>query len=118
MANTISWVIQLSINSGKDADFKNLMNDMVAATNKEAGCQTYEWFLSEDGSNCHVYERYNDSAATLTHLGTFGAQFAGRFMDCVTPTGLTVYGEPTDELRGALAGLGAVHFGTIGGFNR
>ena len=54
----------------------------------------------------------------LAHLGNFGAHFAERFMDCVTPTSIDVYGEPSDEVRAALAGFGAVHHGTFGGFSR
>ena len=46
------------------------------------------------------------------------ALFAERFLDCVTPTSLDVYGEASDDLRGALAAFGAVHHGTFGGFSR
>ena len=118
MSKTISWVIQLSLNEGKSNDFKTLMADMVAATRNEAGCQTYEWFKSADGATFHICERYDDSAATLVHLGNFGAHFAERFMGCVTPTGLNVYGDPSADLRGALDGLGAVYFGPFGGFTK
>ncbi len=67
---------------------------------------------------CHIYERYADSDAALVHLGNFGAKFAERFLECFEPTSLFVYGEPSDEARAALDGLGAVYLGTVGGFSR
>ena len=89
---------------------------MVASTLQEAGTLGYEWFLDGDGTTCHILERYADSDAVLAHLGTFGAQFAQRFLQCFAPTGLTVYGDPSPEARTALDGFGAVYLGTWGGF--
>ena len=60
------------------------------------------------GSSCHINERYANSAAVMAELGTFGAQFAERFLGCVEPTSINVYGEPSDEVRAALDGFGAV----------
>lgn len=45
----------------------------------------------------------------MAHLGTFGANFAERFLGCVTPTSIDVYGEASEEVRAGLAGFGAVH---------
>ncbi len=113
MSKTISWVIKLSLNEGKANDFKALMSEMVASTRGETGCEAFEPFVSPDGASFHIYERYADSGAALVHLGNFGAKFAGRFMGCVTPTGLDVYGEPTAELKGALDTMGAVYYGSF-----
>jgi len=94
------------------------MQEMVAATREEAGALGYEWFISADGSSCHINERYTDSAAVMVHLGNFGANFAERFMSMVAPAAFVVYGEASDEVRGALAGLGPAFYGTFGGFSR
>ncbi|MCO4794239.1 MAG: antibiotic biosynthesis monooxygenase [Bacteriovoracaceae bacterium] len=119
MTENVSWVIQMNINSGKLEDFKTLMTEMVNSTNEfEPGALNYEWYLNGEGTNCHIYERYENSAATLTHLGNFGEKFAGRFMELATPTGITVYGNPSAEVREGLKGLGAVHYDQIGGFRR
>jgi hypothetical protein len=77
-----------------------------------------EWFLSEDGAVCHLYEWYADSEAALVHLGNFGSKFVERFLGCVDPTGLFVYGNPDASAREVLAGFNAVFFGTFGGFAR
>lgn len=116
MSSVVSWNLQLSVQDGRLDDARALMAEMVEATKKESGAQSYEWFLSNDGSQVHICERYADSGAVLEHLGNFGANFAERFLACLTPTALYVYGEPTDEARTALDGLGAVYLGTLGGF--
>lgn len=116
MSETISWNLQLSVNPGKLEDFRGLMHEMVDSTRAEEGCLSYEWFLNDDGSACHICERYADSDATMVHLGHFGSKFAERFMTCVTPTAFVVYGRPSDQLRGALDGFGPAYLGDFGGF--
>ena len=108
----------MSVREGRLDDAKELMDEMVAATLKEPGAQGYEWFLSEDGDRCHINERYADSDALMAHLGTFGSQFAERFLACFEPTAFSVYGEPTSEVRAVLDGFGAAYLGWLGGFKR
>jgi quinol monooxygenase YgiN len=116
MSGVISWSLHLSVNEGQMDSARALMAEMVEATRSEAGSLGYEWFVSEDGSAVHINERYADSAATMEHLGNFGANFAERFMSCFTPTGFNVYGEPSGEVRAVLDGFGAAYMGTMGGF--
>ena len=119
MGSNVHWVLELAINEGKLDTFKTPMQEMVEATqSNEPGAMNYEWFISEDEKNCHIYERYVDSAATMIHLGNFGAKFAERFFAAVTPTRFTVYGDPSSEVREALAPFGAVHMAEFGGFAR
>lgn len=118
-SNNIHWILELDINDGQRDNFETVMKDMVAATKAdEPDAMNYEWFISSDGTQCHIYERYSDSAAVMIHLGNFGAKFADRLLATVTPTRLTVYGNPSGEVREALAGLGAAHMEQIGGFAR
>ena len=118
MSKVVSWNLQLAVRDGRLDDFRSLMKEMVESTRAEAGAQAYEWFISEDGTTCHLYERYADSAATMVHLGAFGSKFAERFLSCVEPTGFSVYGDPSDDVRGVLDGFGAVYLGPFGGFAR
>ena len=119
MSSTVSWNLQLAIQDGCSDDARALMEEMVASTAAdEPGALRYEWFLSDDGRQCHTCETYADSAAALTHLGNFGAKFAERFMACFAPTGFHVYGEPNDEVRDILDGFGAIYLGPFGGFTR
>jgi quinol monooxygenase YgiN len=115
----ISWVFELAINPGRFEDLKTLIAEMVEATQKnEASTLNYEWAISDDQQVCHVYERYRDSAAVMTHLESFGANFAARFMEAVTPARLVVYGTPSAQVKDGLAGLGPVYMAPLGGFRR
>ena len=118
MSNTVSWNLQLAVRDGHLDDARELTKEMISATLEEPGTETYEWFLSDDGKSCHIYERYADSEAVLAHLGNFGSNFAERFLTCFEPTSFSVYGEPSAEARAALDGFGAAYLGNLGGFNR
>ncbi len=119
MSETVQWVLEVAIKQGELNNFKALMNEMVEATQaNEPNTTNYEWFIIDDGQTCHLYERYADSAATMTHLASFGENFADRFLAAVAPTRLVVYGNPSAEVREALAAFGAVHMAQIGGFAR
>ena len=119
MTNHVYWILELSIKDGQLESFRSLMHEMTTATqNDEPGALNYEWWISEDNSTCHLYERYEDSAATMVHLGNFGSKFAERFMSHVDPTGFTVYGNADDTVKGALAAFGPVYMQPFGGFGR
>ena len=81
MSTIVSWNLQVSIRDGRFDEFKALMQEMVDSTRTESGTLAYEWFLSEDSKSCHLYERYSDSDAVMTHLRNFGSNFADRFVD-------------------------------------
>lgn len=119
MTENVYWVLELAINPGRFEDLKALMAAMVEATQRnEVGALNYEWAISDDGQVCHLYERYQDSAAAMTHLESFGANFAARFMEVVTPTRLVVCGTPSAQVKDALAGLSPVYMAPFGGFKR
>lgn len=119
MTNHVYWLLELSIKDGHLDSFRSLMSEMASATQTdEPGALNYEWWISEDNATCHIYERYADSAAAMVHLGNFGSKFMERFMSDVDPTGFTVYGNPDDTVKGALAGFGPVFMQSFGGFSR
>lgn len=119
MSDSVSWLLELAIKDGQLDNFKSLMKEMVDATqSNEPGTLNYEWFIDADGKNGQIYERYADSAATMTHLGAFGEKFAERFMAVLEPTRLLVYGDPSDEVKTALVPFGPVYMEQIGGFIR
>jgi len=116
MPGPVAWNLQLALREGRLEAFRELMLEMVASTRNEPGALGYEWFLSEDGAACHIHERYRDDAAAMAHIGTFGSTFAERFLGCVEPLAMHVYGDPGAEVRSALDGLGAIYCGHFGGF--
>ncbi len=118
MSSVVSWNLRVSINEGQLEAFRTLMKEMVSATEAEAGTLSYEWYLSKGAGSCHINERYADSDAVMAHLANFGANFAERFLGCVAPTSIDVYGDASEEVRAGLAGFGAVHHSPFGGFSR
>jgi len=118
--NNIYWLLELSIKEGQLENFRSLMNEMVEATEKdEPDALNYEWWITDDNSTCHIYERYADSAAVMVHLGNFGSKFAERFMSCVDPSKFVIYGNVSDDVKEGLSGLAPDYVSTFfGGFGR
>ncbi len=119
MTDNVYWSLEVTITPGEFDNFKALMKEMVEATQtNEPNTLNYEWTITEDSQSCHIYERYADSAATMTHLGAFGEKFAERFMASAEPTRFVVYGAPNNEVKEALSGFAAVFMAPFGGFAR
>jgi quinol monooxygenase YgiN len=116
MNRQISWHVELAIKPGQLESFRVLTGEMVDSTRREPGVLGYQRFVSEDGKTVHAYERYEDSAAALVHLRTFAKAFADRFQDMVERNRFTVFGHPTDELKAALDGFGAIYLKPYGDF--
>ena len=100
---------RLIVKPGQIGNFRALTTEMVESTRHEAGVVNYERFVSADGNLVHVYERYKDSAAAVEHLQRFTKSFSARFMTMVERTRFTVFGNPSDELRGLLDQFGATY---------
>lgn len=119
MSAQVSWLLELDLHPGRDAECRALMREMVTATEAdEPGTLDYEWSLSADGTRCHTFERYADSAAVMAHLGNFGAKYAERFLAILTPVGFTIYGAPDAGVKEALAGFQPTYMQAVGGFSR
>jgi quinol monooxygenase YgiN len=119
MSENVYWRLSLAVNPGRFEDLKNLMTQMVEATQRnEAGALNYEWAVSEDRQVCDIYERYQDSAAVMRHLEWFSANCAARFMEMVKPTQFVVYGTPRQQVKDALAAFSPVYMAPFGGFSR
>jgi quinol monooxygenase YgiN len=117
MSDQISWILQVAIHPGKLDDFRSVAKDLIAKTQSEPGTLDYEWNLSEDGTICHIFERYENAGALVTHVESFGA-FAKRFMEACHPTRFHVYGTPNEAVKAALADLNPIYFTPLGGFSR
>lgn len=117
MTDNVYWILALKINDGKLDEFKALADEMCASTKKEPGALAYEWHLSDDGSTCHIFERYADPKAVMAHMATF-AGFAEQFMSLVTPVSATIYGKVDDQVRQAAADMGPVYLTQFAGFAR
>ena len=118
MDKQVSWIIELAVKPGQLENFRGLMNEMVESTEPEPDTLSYDWFVSDDGSTVHIYERYADSDALVAHITGFKRKFAERFTTMVDATRFVVYGEPNEAARDEMAPFGPEYLGTFGGFAR
>jgi quinol monooxygenase YgiN len=114
MGDRISWWGELAVKPGQLDNFQALTEEMVETTRRERGVLSYQRFVSDDCKLIHVYEQYADSAAAVAHLRQFDKNFAGRFREMVDRTRLTVFGNPSDELKVLLNGFGATYLKPFG----
>ena len=118
MSKPIYYLLEVEIKSGESDDFEALLKELIATAQSEPTTLNYDVSLGEDGKTCHFFERFTDSEALAAHVGSFAKNFAERFLSVVTPTRLTVYGNPSDEAKKALSGFGPVYMEPMGGFAR
>ena len=118
MDEEVSWLVEVTVKPGELDNFRALVAEMVASTHGEAGTLAYQWFVSNDGSAVHIYERYASSAAVMTHLQAFGSKFAERFFAAADLTRWMIYGTPSAEVKSALNTFGPTYLGPFGGFVR
>ena len=117
MGAEISWVFEAAVKPEALDEYSALAREITADNQStEPGQQALEWFL--DGQDIHIYERYQDSAAALVHVQQFVANFAARFLSLCTPTRMSVYGEPSDELKEALTGFNPRYLQPVAGYSR
>ncbi len=103
MSNYIRTDVEISIKEGMLDDFKALINKMIQNTDaKEPNALVYEWYISEDGRECHLLETFQDSDAFIVHLKNV-SDFLGPLWDLSTLTGFKTFGNPSAELQQALA---------------
>jgi quinol monooxygenase YgiN len=114
MGNQISWHVVLAIKQDQLENFQALTREMVDFTKTESGVLCYQRFASEDGKFVHVYERYADSAAALSHLRNFATLFGERFSALVNRERFTVFGQPSHKLRAVLDRFGAIYLRPFG----
>ena len=69
----------------------------------------YDWFLSDDGSECEVREAYVDADALLEHQQQVAEAKTNLFREFVAGHTMTFYGEPSPALVGALKAMGTTY---------
>jgi quinol monooxygenase YgiN len=117
VSTEISWVFEAVIKPDALDEYDALARE-ISADNQSAepGQQIYEWFV--DGQDVHIYERYQDSAAALAHVQRFVENFASRILSLCSPTRMSVYGEPSDELKVALTDFSPRYLKPLAGYAR
>jgi len=119
MDQSVYWNLELHIKPEKKENLQALVDEMAARTHEhEPGALNYEWQVNEEKTECHIFERYIDSDALMTHLGNFQAHFAERFFEILEIKRWQVYGNPNDQVKETLGSMGAEFLSRTGGFSR
>ena len=87
------------------AEFKALAASLMTSTQDEEGVLRYDWFFTDDETWCEVREIYADSDAVLGHAAN-SADRLGRLTEVGGGLELEIFGDPSPELREALASFG------------
>jgi quinol monooxygenase YgiN len=119
MDHEVSWVFEVTLKPGAHDEFTALAKEMIDANHAgEPETLNYLAFITEDGTRVHFYERFVDSAAALFHVNRFGENFGDRLPRLADVTRFDIYGDPSEELKRALADFAPTYLGLIGGFTR
>ena len=92
-----------AISDGKIDEFKKMAAEMIKKVEaNEPNYLSYEWFLSDDESQCYIIGLFKDSEAMMAHLANIG-EMMGPFSEIAPATRIELYGNLSDELRQAVA---------------
>jgi quinol monooxygenase YgiN len=126
MSDNVAFIVELEVKPGQLGQLRSVMGEMTdRARTDEPGTLNYEWFVTDDGRACHIYERYADASAAVLHNATFPEELMKRGQ-AFLPTRLTAYGDITDEimekriepLQQAVPAITVVIGEPLGGFAR
>jgi hypothetical protein len=76
---------------------------MESVRTRDSGTLQYDWFFSDDHSECVVHERFRDSNALLEHNARLG-NIMGALLETSSISG-EIFGTPSPELMKAVEGL-------------
>jgi quinol monooxygenase YgiN len=89
----------LKVRAGQLEGFKRQASEMMRVTReKDTGTLAYDWFLSEDGTECEVHEAYVDADALVEHALNVRDARAVMFAEFAYDHQMTFYGDPSPRL--------------------
>ena len=90
---------RLKIRDGELEGFKRQAAEMMRqAREKDTKTLRYDWFLSDDGTECEVREAYVDADALIEHGRNVMEARDELFREFAYDHEMTVYGEPSPAL--------------------
>jgi quinol monooxygenase YgiN len=100
---------RVKIRDGELDGFKRQAAEMMRqAREKDTKTLRYDWFLSDDGTECEVREGYVDADALLEHAHNVAEARAELFRDFADGHVMTLYGEPSPALAELIERLAGV----------
>ena len=99
---------RLKVRDGELEGFKRQAAEVLRhAQAKDTKTLRYDWFLSEDGTQCEVREGYTDADALLEHSEHVGAARSELFHGFAYDHDMSIYGEPSPALLAAFEAMGS-----------
>ena len=97
---------RLKVREGQLEGFKTQAAEMMRLTSeKDTKTLRYDWFLSDDETECEVREAYVDADALLEHSNHVGEARNKLFRDYADGHTMTFYAEPSPALAEALEAM-------------
>ena len=112
----IGWIVEAKVKEGKLEEFREVVNDIVAATLKEGGTLNYQYYVSDDG-DVLVYERFATIESAHIHITNWD-HFTSRWLEAAPATRMVHLGNLPDELRERHSALAPKMLKPFGGFTR
>ena len=97
---------RLKVRDGELEGFKQQAAEVLKAT-RELDTKTvrYDWFLSEDGTECEVRESYADADALIEHSQHIAEARNRMFRDFADDHTVALYAQPSAALEDALKAM-------------
>ena len=90
---------RLKVRDGELDGFKQQAAEMMRQTReKDTKTLRYDWFISDDGTQCEVREGYVDADGLLEHAHNVAEAREKLFRDYAYGHDMTLYGEPSPAL--------------------
>jgi quinol monooxygenase YgiN len=97
---------RLKIRDGELDGFKEQAAEMMRQTReKDTKTLRYDWFISDDGTQCEVREGYVDADGLIEHGNNVAEAREKLFRDYAYGHDMTIYGEPSPALAGLIERL-------------
>jgi len=101
----LQGVARFRIHDGKLDEFKRLSAEArEIVRTKDPGTLQYDLYFNDDGSECMVLERFEDSEALIAHAANLG-ELSEAILSIVDVVHGELLGDPNEEIRANLAGM-------------
>ena len=98
---------RLRVRAGKLDGFRRQAAEMMRLTKeRDTGTLAYDWYLSDDGTECEVRELYVDPDALVDHAIHVREAREAMFAEFAEDHRMAFYGEPTPQLEALVDRIG------------
>ena len=80
-------------------EFKEEVSKIIQQVKeKDTGTWEYNWFISNDQSECEIHEGFESSEDAIAHQNNLGEALKMFFDKFGSPHAITIYGDPSQQL--------------------